>query len=135
MACSRSEIMRAVGRRNTKPEVTVAGALKTILVPGLIERHRKGLPGSPDFVISEINLCLFVHGCFWHRHQGCRKATTPKLNSTYWSNKFADNVTRDIRVKCSLEEIGWRVATIWECETQSDEKLTAHIREILRGFQ
>lgn len=85
--------------------------------------HRKNLPGRPDLVFPKHRLVLFVHGCFWHRHQGCKRATTPKTRADFWNSKFKENEARDKRVAAALREAGWRVAVIWECETTLKDAL------------
>lgn len=123
---SRSDIMRAVKRAHTKPEIIVRQALHAL---GLRFRlHRRDLPGSPDIVLPRLRTVVFVHGCFWHRHPGCRYATTPKSRQEYWLPKFEANVERDARKEAELRELGWRVAVIWECETKSLEALEARLR-------
>lgn len=123
---SRSDIMRAVKRAHTKPEMIVRRALHAL---GLRFRlHRRDLPGSPDIVLPRLRTVVFVHGCFWHRHPGCRYATTPKSRQEYWLPKFEANVERDARKEAQLRELGWRVAVIWECETKSLEALEARLR-------
>ncbi len=108
--------MRAVRREGTAPEIAVRKAAHAL---GLRFRlHRKDLPGTPDLVFPKHRVCLFVHGCFWHRHPGCGKATTPKTRRDYWIPKFEENVARDARVAQALRDAGWRVETIWECETR-----------------
>jgi len=90
--------------------------------------HRKDLPGTPDLVFRKFKRCIFIHGCFWHRHPGCSKASIPKSNIEFWEGKFDANVIRDKNVKAELETLGWEVAIIWECETKKpaalEEKLT-----------
>lgn len=123
---SRSDIMRAVKRAHTKPEIIVRQALHAL---GLRFRlHRRDLPGSPDIVLPRFRTAVFVHGCFWHRHPGCRHATTPKSRQEYWLPKFEANVERDARKEAQLRELGWRVAVIWECETKSLAALEARLR-------
>lgn len=123
---SRSDIMRAVKRAHTKPEIIVRQALHAL---GLRFRlHRRDLPGSPDIVLPRLRTVIFVHGCFWHRHPGCRYATTPKSRQEYWLPKFEANVERDAGKEAQLRELGWRVAVIWECETKSLEALEARLR-------
>ena len=123
---SRSDIMRAVKRAHTKPEIIVRKALHAL---GLRFRlHRRDLPGSPDIVLPRFRTVVFVHGCFWHRHPGCRHATTPKSRQEYWLPKFEANVERDARKEAQLRELGWRVAVIWECETKSLAALEARLR-------
>ena len=116
----RSAIMKAVGTENTGPEMTVRKALHRL---GYRFRlHRKDLPGSPDIVLPKYKTVIFVHGCFWHRHKGCKKATTPKTNTEYWQAKFRQNVDRDKRNKRALEALGWRVVVVWQCEVPTVEK-------------
>jgi len=86
--------------------------------------HRKDLPGKPDLVFPMHKVALFVHGCFWHRHEGCSKASTPKSRKDYWAEKFQQNVSRDERCQRALGELGWIVEVIWECETKDDRKLS-----------
>lgn len=79
--------------------------------------HRPDLPGKPDLVFPKHRTALFVHGCFWHNHKGCRKSGLPKSRTEYWHEKLAANSARDQRATRELEALGWRVAVIWECET------------------
>lgn len=128
----RSELMRRVHRTDTRPEIAVRRLAHKL---GLRFRlHRKGLPGSPDLVFVRQKTCVFVHGCFWHRHEGCRRASTPKSNVTYWTKKFSDNVERDSRVRKELEALGWKVLIIWECETTHLETLANRLRLELSSF-
>ena len=117
----RSEIMRAVKPKNTSPEKRVRSVAHRL---GLRFRlHRKDLPGSPDLLFPKRRTALFVHGCFWHRHEGCARTTTPKTNVDFWSEKFRHNVERDGKTRKELEESGWRVLIIWECETKTQESI------------
>lgn len=123
---SRSDIMRAVKRAHTAPEIVVRQALHAL---GLRFRlHRRDLPGSPDIVLPKFRTVVFVHGCFWHRHPDCRYATTPKSRQEYWLPKFEANVERDARKEAQLRDLGWRVVVMWECETKSLEALQARLR-------
>lgn len=127
MPKTRSEIMRAVRRENTGPELVVRKAAHRL---GLRFRlHRKDLPGTPDLVFPKHRTCVFVHGCFWHRHPGCKKASTPKTRRDYWLPKFDRNVERDREKEDALRRLGWRVVTIWECETRDPEELERRLRE------
>ena len=94
------------------------------------ETHVEQLPGTPDIVFHAENKVIFVHGCYWHRHPGCRYATTPKTNTQYWEEKFAANVKRDKRAIESLRDQGWRVLVVWSYEVRAIEDL----RGKLRGF-
>ena len=123
---SRSDIMRAVKRAHTAPEIVVRQVLHAL---GLRFRlHRRDLPGSPDIVLPKFRTVVFVHGCFWHRHPDCRYATTPKSRQEYWLPKFEANVERDARKEAQLRELSWRVLVMWECETKSLEALEARLR-------
>nr|WP_156399194.1 very short patch repair endonuclease [Methylobacterium sp. Leaf466] len=108
----RSAIMRSVRQKDTGPELALRKALHA---RGLRYRlQAKELPGRPDVVFRRRRACIFVHGCFWHRH-GCPKTTTPKSNEEFWNSKFQANEARDRRAVEALLADGWRVATIWEC--------------------
>jgi len=124
----RSEIMSRIRGRNTKPEMLVR---RTAHALGLRFRlHRKDLPGSPDLVFPRKKTALFVHGCFWHRHDGCRFAYTPKSNETFWSRKFVRNVERDREAMRRLRSAGWKPVVIWECETKQPD-LASRIGHLL----
>jgi DNA mismatch endonuclease (patch repair protein) len=88
------------------------------------------LPGSPDLVFARRGVCIFVHGCFWHRHPNCARASRPKTNQPFWDEKFENNVARDRRKAIALRKLGWTVATLWECETENDRKLEGRLRRI-----
>ncbi|MQW55260.1 very short patch repair endonuclease [Sinorhizobium meliloti] len=125
----RSQIMARIAGKGTKPEVAVRR-----IAHGLGYRfrlHRRDLPGSPDLVFPSRRLALFVHGCFWHRHPGCRLAYNPKSNVDFWQAKFKGNLARDARALEELEGLGWRVAMIWECETRDFDSLCVRLKEIL----
>ena len=130
---SRSDIMRAVKRAHTAPEMIVRQELHAL---GLRFRlHRRDLPGSPDIVLPRLRTVIFVHGCFWHRHYDCRYATTPKTRQEYWLPKFAANIERDARKEAQLQALGWRVLLVWECETKRREELTLRLRRELKLFE
>lgn len=122
--------MSKIKGKNTKPEVSVRQYLHR---KGYRFRlHRKDLPGSPDIVLPSRMIAIFVHGCFWHRHRGCKKTTTPSTNRSFWERKFEDNVNRDERNTQALQKLGWTVMVIWECEIneQSLETIAAKIESI-----
>lgn len=112
-ATTRSRMMSGIRGKNTKPELIVRSALHRV---GLRFRLHAKLPGKPDLVFPKYRTVLFVHGCFWHRHENCRYATTPASNVDFWKEKFAANVRNDAKVKRQLEESGWRVLIVWECQ-------------------
>lgn len=89
--------------------------------------HRKDLPGTPDIVLPKHDTVIFVHGCFWHRHQGCSRSSTPKTRTDFWIAKFGRNVERDTEARKLLEALGWKVIVIWECETCRRDELKRHL--------
>jgi DNA mismatch endonuclease (patch repair protein) len=114
----RSKNMAAVRSKNTTPEITVRRALHA---RGLRFRlNRKDLPGRPDIVLPRLNICIFVHGCFWHQHLGCKRATIPKSNTEFWNKKLSTNCERDEHVVKELRSKGWNVGIIWECEIRRE---------------
>jgi DNA mismatch endonuclease, patch repair protein len=129
----RSWNMSRIKGRNTGPEVRLRSLLHRA---GFRFRlHAKELPGKPDIVLPKYRAAIFVHGCFWHRHEGCRNATTPSTRTEFWQSKFDSNVSRDERNRTSLQAAGWTVFTVWECELKSDapgvvKRLSRDIREV-----
>lgn len=122
----RSANMAKVRGKDTGPELRVRTIAHRM---GLRFRlHRKDLPGKPDLVFPKHRLAVFVHGCFWHRHEGCRRATMPSTRREFWEAKFAATVERDARQTAALESAGWRVLVLWECELKDDEALRAVLR-------
>jgi DNA mismatch endonuclease (patch repair protein) len=93
--------------------------------------HVKELPGKPDIVLPKYNTIFFVHGCYWHRHPGCKYAYTPKTNVSFYEEKFKGNIQRHEKVTRQLEEEGWKVSVIWECETKNSEILRNKLLKIL----
>ncbi len=125
----RSWNMSRIRGKDTKPEMRVRSLLHRM---GFRFRlHRKDLPGKPDIVLPAYHTVIFVHGCFWHRHPGCRFAYTPKSRVEFWQTKFRRNVERHQEVTAELEELGWRVVVIWECETGSEEQLQQRLYDEL----
>ena len=123
----RSEMMAGIKGRDTKPELVVRRIAHRL---GLRFRlHRRDLPGRPDLVFPRRRLAVFVHGCFWHRHDDCRYAYTPKSRVDFWIRKFAENVARDRRNEEALRELGWRVLVIWECITRNEEVVRQYLQE------
>lgn len=113
-ADTRSWMMRNIRGKDTKPELLLRRALHA---RGFRYRlHHKKLPGSPDLVFPRHRAAVFVHGCFWHRHPGCPKASTPATREDFWQKKFAENTARDRRNIDQLQLAGWRVLVVWECE-------------------
>lgn len=126
----RSEIMRCVKQRGTAPEEAVAEILR-----GMKLRFRQNvedLPGKPDFVIMSCRAVVFVHGCFWHRHAGCSRTTTPASNVEFWRRKFESNLRRDRKNARLLRMEGWRVVTVWECSLRDRRRILAHLKQFLK---
>lgn len=127
----RSRIMSRVRQRDTTPEVKVRRLLHRL---GYRFRlHRKDLPGKPDIVLPKHKAVVFVHGCFWHGHTGCRRAARPTSNAAFWNSKLDKNLARDARVEAELSNLGWRVLTIWQCQVRDVAKLQHSIECFLNG--
>ena len=106
--------MAAIKSKNTKPEIAVRKLLHSM---GYRFRlHRKDLPGSPDIVLPKYKTVIFVHGCFWHRHENCKYASIPKTRTEFWENKFKENIKRDQVNQKNLYKLGWNIVIVWECE-------------------
>lgn len=118
----RSQRMSSIRSRDTKPEVKLRRALHRL---GLRFRLHGDLPGRPDLVFPRHRAVVLVHGCFWHRHAGCKVASTPKSNTGFWQAKFDRNVRRDAEMAARLEALGWKVMVAWECELGSRAKVEA----------
>jgi DNA mismatch endonuclease (patch repair protein) len=128
---TRSRIMSAVHSKDTMPEVRVRKMLHSM---GYRYRlHVAKLPGKPDIVFPSRHKIVFVHGCFWHRHRSCRYATTPKTRPEYWEEKFSANVTRDRATVRKLKQMGWTIATVWQCQLKNPERLAERLHEFLEG--
>ena len=123
----RSWNMSRIKNRDTKPELIVRSMLHRL---GLRFRlHRKDLPGKPDIVLAKFKKVIFVNGCFWHRHAGCKFAYKPKSRVKFWNNKFKKNIQNDIKVKKKYSQSAWNQIIIWECETKDLKKLENKIRK------
>jgi len=121
--------MRAIRKKNTRPELTVR---KQVHALGYRFRlHRRDLPGSPDLVLARHQAVIFVHGCFWHQHAGCRHSNIPRSRPEYWLPKLARNVRRDKEARARLQAAGWRVLTLWECELGDADMLRERLSEFL----
>ena len=118
----RSRCMAAIKGKNTKPEMLVR---KFLFSKGLRYRLHTGLPGHPDIVLPKYKTVVFVDGCFWHGHEGCRYFRLPKSNEDFWRTKIETNTARDHRVTTQLRDAGWRVIRIWECSLRDRASLPA----------
>lgn len=121
--------MSRVTGKNTKPEILVR---KTLHSMGFRYRlHVRNLPGKPDIVLPRHKKVIFVHGCFWHGHENCRRSKRPGTNKKFWNEKIDYNIDRDIKSINSLKDMGWKVLTIWQCETKNFELLKAKLLEFM----
>jgi DNA mismatch endonuclease (patch repair protein) len=121
--------MAAIHSKNTTPELAIR---KLVYAMGYRYRlHGKGLPGKPDLVFVRRRKVIFVHGCFWHRHRGCPRTSTPKTRPDFWQEKFDQNVRRDRRTEKSLKADGWEILTVWQCELRDLNKLTKRLNNFL----
>lgn len=128
----RSWNMSRIRSSNTAPELIVRS-----LLHGLGYRfrlHAKKMPGRPDIVLKKYRTAILVHGCYWHRHDGCSLAYTPKSRRDFWMAKFQQNVERDKRTQRALRLEGWRVIVVWECEIAHTERLRKRLVKLLSGL-
>lgn len=127
----RSRLMAGIRTKNTKPEVQIRRLLHSL---GYRFRlHRRDLPGVPDIVFPSRQKIIFVHGCFWHQHTNCRKATIPKTRTAFWRQKLSGNVARDARATQELRRMDWKVLVVWECEVRAADALTRKVRSFLES--
>ena len=116
---TRSRMMAAIRGKHTRPEMALRSRLHRAGYRFRV--HDRRLPGTPDIVLARYRTVIEVRGCFWHRHPGCRYTTTPKTRTEFWQDKFDANVARDRRNVRKLQEDGWQVLVVWECELKRDE--------------
>lgn len=121
--------MSRIRSKNTKPEKIVRKILTDLNVGYRL--HNPKLPGKPDIVIAKIKTTIFINGCFWHQHKGCKKQAMPKANIKYWKNKLKRNIEKQKEDIKKLKLDGWKVYIIWECQTKDKENLTKKIQKIL----
>lgn len=127
----RSRNMAAIKSNDTTPEVAVR---KYLFSKGFRYRKNvKGMPGKPDIVLRKYNTCIFVNGCFWHKHEGCKYFVWPKSNTEFWKEKIESNIARDKRNYIKLKEDGWKVIVVWECEIKNDFQNT--MKEIIEQLE
>ena len=125
--------MAKIRARDTRPEILLR---KMLHASGVRFRlHSRQLPGRPDLVLAKHHAVIFVDGCFWHRHGGCKFAYTPKSKVAFWNSKFADNVARDICQRGQLRQMGWRVLIVWECALRSAHQLPNTATAVLRWLR
>jgi DNA mismatch endonuclease (patch repair protein) len=126
----RSEIMSRVRNKRTSAEEEVSLMLRNLGVR--FRRNVKSLPGEPDLVVFSAKAVIFVHGCFWHNHSGCKRAKLPKSNQAFWIRKIESNRKRDQRVARQLRNEGWRVINVWQCRLRDKEKVMRFLNRMLR---
>ena len=125
----RSKVMAAIRNKNTAPERAVRSVAHRL---GFRFRlHCADLPGRPDLAFPRLKKAIFVHGCFWHQHQDCARATMPRSNQKYWCAKFTGNVARDARVAAELKALGWKTIVVWECELNDVGRLQNRLKSFL----
>lgn len=122
--------MARVRTKDTTPEVAVRNALHN--AGYRFRLHRRDLPGCPDIVLPRHRKAIFVHGCFWHGHEACRRGTLPKTRRRFWKAKIRGNKTRDTMAEASLRDLGWHVLVIWQCETKAPEELQQRLLDFMR---
>jgi DNA mismatch endonuclease (patch repair protein) len=121
--------MATVRRSDTAPELAVRKIVCDLGIRYTLKN--RDLPGSPDIANRSKRFAIFVHGCFWHRHRNCKRATTPRSNRTFWEEKFEANVRRDRRVAKVLRRLGFSVSTVWECEVARPERVASRLKKEL----
>ena len=127
----RSRIMSHVKGRDTTPEKRVRSLLHSMGYRFRLQRA--DLPGKPDIVLPKFKTVIFVNGCFWHRHPGCKRATLPKSNAEFWRQTLEKNVARDRRNIQTLKDLGWYVLIIWECELKDTRTLQARLSDFFEN--
>src|SRR6266567_6841005 len=117
-SAQKSRMMSRVRTKGTSPELALRSELHSAGIR--FRLHRKDLPGKPDIVLPKYKYVIFVHGCFWHHHEGCIKSKMPKTNIEFWQNKIAANVMRDKSNQDDLVKLGWQTLVVWECDIKKD---------------
>lgn len=125
----RSRLMSKIRGKNTSPEIAVRSLLHRVGYRFRV--HVSSLPGKPDIVLPKYRTVIFVHGCFWHRHKGCKAATTPKSHRKFWAEKFKRNIANDRKHVRQLRQLSWKVVTVWECQLRHPGKVLRHIEKML----
>jgi DNA mismatch endonuclease (patch repair protein) len=125
----RSDVMRRIRAKNTKPELLVR---QFLFSKGFRYRlHQNTLPGKPDIILKRYKTVIFVNGCFWHGHKSCKKSILPTSNTAFWKEKIQANTDRDKNTKRSLKKLGWSIFTIWECNIKNKKSLNKELNKLL----
>ena len=128
----RSDIMSKISSKNTKLEITFR---KLLFAHGFRYRiHPKSMPGKPDIYLPKYRMAIFLNGCFWHGHEGCKSAKLPQTNRSFWNNKISENIERDKRVVKELEEENIETIIVWQCEISSKAKLNDKLQHVLSAL-
>lgn len=127
----RSRMMRSIRKTDTGPEKVVRRLMRELGAMGY-RLHARDLPGRPDIVLRRRRQAIFVHGCFWHQHSGCRLAKRPSARPDYWLPKLARNQERDLAALAALSALGWDTLVVWECELSDVDTLRAKLEDFLR---
>ena len=125
----RSWNMSRIRSKDTRPEKIVRSILH--LMGYRFRLHQKSLPGKPDIVLKKYKTVIFVHGCFWHRHSGCKFAYNPKSRKKFWQKKFEDNIRRHKVVEKELKKLGWKIVVVWECQLKYEKRLSSRLKKAL----
>jgi DNA mismatch endonuclease (patch repair protein) len=126
-------MMARIRGKDTCPEVQVRKGLHALGMR--FRKNDRRLPGTPDVVLPKYRAVVLVHGCFWHRHEACKFAYMPKSRTEFWTEKFRENVVRDRRQRAQLEEAGWSVYTVWECEIRNAAERPAVVKTLASRIQ
>jgi DNA mismatch endonuclease (patch repair protein) len=127
----RRRLMAKIKGKNTAPELAVRSLLHR--AGHRFRIHVRALPGTPDIVLPRHRTIVFVHGCFWHRHTGCKIATTPQTHRKFWADKFARNMANDQKHRRRLRRLGWRIVTVWSCQLKHPDRVLARIEKALQS--
>lgn len=129
----RSLIMSKISGKETKPEILVR---KFLFSQGFRYRKNvKSLPGSPDIVLPKYNTVIFIHGCYWHGHEGCKRSKMPETNKEFWEKKIGDTHKRDKNKFNQLKQLGWKVIVVWQCELKSKETKTTRLNNLIKEIK
>ncbi len=128
---TRSQVMARIRSENTRPEILTGSAVHALGMR--FRKHASSLPGKPDLANTKRKWAIFVHGCFWHAHEGCKLASDPKSNRAYWTDKLRGNRERDNRKIAALRALGFTVLVVWECDVRNGPRLHHTLQQFFRG--